>query len=78
MLVLTRKTKESIMIGDDIEIMIVSVEGDQVKLGIKAPKNIDIHRKEVYLDIQKSNQEASQKTTIQIDLSKVMGQFNKE
>ncbi|MBH9968841.1 carbon storage regulator CsrA [[Bacillus] enclensis] len=59
MLVLTRKTGEAIQIGEDIEISIVSVKGDQVKLGINAPKNIDIHRKEVYLTIQEENAEAS-------------------
>ncbi|QTC40272.1 carbon storage regulator CsrA [Bacillus sp. V3] len=59
MLVLTRKTGEAIQIGEDIEISIVSVKGDQVKLGIDAPKNIDIHRKEVYLTIQEENAEAS-------------------
>ncbi|MCS0673403.1 carbon storage regulator CsrA [Cytobacillus firmus] len=60
MLVLTRRLKESIMIGDDIEISIVSIEGDQVKLGISAPKNVDIHRKEIYLSIQQENSSATQ------------------
>lgn len=59
MLVLTRKTGEAIQIGDDIEISVVSVKGDQVKLGINAPKNVDIHRKEIYLSIQEENAEAS-------------------
>ncbi|MFU8691520.1 carbon storage regulator CsrA [Rossellomorea sp. FS2] len=59
MLVLTRKTGESIQIGDNIEITVVSVQGDQIKLGINAPKHIDIHRKEVYLSIQNENTEAS-------------------
>ena len=59
MLVLTRKLKESIMIGDDIEISILSIEGDQVKLGISAPKNVDIHRKEIYLSIQQENSSAT-------------------
>jgi carbon storage regulator len=59
MLVLTRKTGESIQIGDDIELTVISVKGDQVKLGINAPKNVDIHRKEVYLSIQEENTEAS-------------------
>jgi carbon storage regulator len=58
MLVLTRKPKESIMIGDDIEITVVSIEGNQIKLGINAPKNIDIHRKEIYLSIQQENSDA--------------------
>ncbi|CAM4001778.1 carbon storage regulator CsrA [Alkalicoccus chagannorensis] len=60
MLVLSRKEQQSIKIGDDIEITVVSVEGDQVKLGINAPKNVDIHRKEVYVAIQEENAQASQ------------------
>ncbi|MCM3403695.1 carbon storage regulator CsrA [Cytobacillus oceanisediminis] len=60
MLVLTRRLKESIMVGDDIEISILSIEGDQVKLGISAPKNVDIHRKEIYLSIQQENSSATQ------------------
>jgi carbon storage regulator len=59
MLVLTRKLKESIQIGDDIEITVLAISGDQVKLGINAPKNVEIHRKEIYLAIQKENSEAS-------------------
>ena len=59
MLVLTRRLKESIMIGDDIEISILSIEGDQVKIGISAPKNVDIHRKEIYLSIQQENSTAT-------------------
>jgi len=58
MLVLTRKKNQSIQIGEDIEIKVLAVEGDQVKLGISAPKSVDIHRKEIYLDIQKQNNEA--------------------
>ncbi|MEC0296981.1 carbon storage regulator CsrA [Peribacillus frigoritolerans] len=63
MLVLTRKPNEAIMIGDDIEITILSIEGDQIKLGINAPKNVDIHRKEIYLSIQKENRKASKTET---------------
>lgn len=59
MLVLTRKLKQSIMIGDDIELTILAIEGEQVKLGINAPKNVDIHRKEIYIAIQNENNEAS-------------------
>jgi carbon storage regulator len=59
MLVLTRKTGEAIQIGEDIEITVVAVNGDQVKLGINAPKNVEIHRKEIYLSIQEENAEAS-------------------
>ncbi|MBP8986742.1 MAG: carbon storage regulator CsrA, partial [Spirochaetes bacterium] len=46
---------ESIMIGDDVEIVIIDIKGDQVKLGIKAPKTISVHRKEIYDEIQKEN-----------------------
>ncbi|UJL45341.1 carbon storage regulator CsrA [Virgibacillus sp. NKC19-16] len=59
MLVLTRKQNESIQVGDDIEIKILGVEGDQIKLGIEAPKSVDIYRKEIYLDIQEQNSEAA-------------------
>ncbi|KOR93083.1 carbon storage regulator CsrA [Geobacillus stearothermophilus] len=60
MLVLTRKLKEAIQIGDDIEITVLAIQGDQVKLGINAPKHIDIHRKEVYLAIQAENSAAAE------------------
>ena len=59
MLVLTRKTGETIQIGENIELTVVSVNGEQVKLGINAPKNIEIHRKEIYLTIQEENAAAS-------------------
>lgn len=59
MLVLSRRKGESIMISDTIEIVVLETEGETVKLGIKAPKNVEIHRKEVYMAIQESNREAS-------------------
>ncbi|WP_019153840.1 carbon storage regulator CsrA [Robertmurraya massiliosenegalensis] len=58
MLVLSRKIKESIIVGDQIEISILSIDGDQVKIGINAPKSIDVHRKEIYTSIQQENQSA--------------------
>ena len=59
MLVLGRKKGETIVINDDIEITVTSIEGDMVRLGINAPKQVTIHRKEVYLEIQKENKEAT-------------------
>ncbi|MFA5519888.1 MAG: carbon storage regulator CsrA [Spirochaetota bacterium] len=55
MLVLARKLNESIMIGDDIEIVVIDIKGDQVKLGIKAPRKITVHRKEIYQEIKQEN-----------------------
>jgi carbon storage regulator len=55
MLVLSRRKDETIMIGDDIEITIVDIKGDTVRLGIGAPRNVAVHRKEVYEAIQKEN-----------------------
>jgi carbon storage regulator len=59
MLVLSRKKGESLMIGDDIELVVLAVEGEQVRIGIVAPKQVEVYRKEVYLSIQNSNKEAS-------------------
>ena len=56
MLVLSRQKDESIMIGDDVEITIVDVRGDKVRLGINAPRSITVHRKEIYLAIQKEKE----------------------
>jgi carbon storage regulator len=59
MLVLSRKIDECIMIGDQIEISIVDIKGDQVKLGISAPSSVKVYRKEVYQAIQRENIEAA-------------------
>lgn len=59
MLALTRKKGEALMINNDIEITILEVRGDQVKLGIAAPKEVTIYRQEVYAQIQEANKEAS-------------------
>lgn len=58
MLVLSRHVEETIMIGDDVEIMVVGIRGDKVKLGIKAPANIAVHRREIYERIQQEAQKA--------------------
>lgn len=60
MLVLSRNKDESIMIGDDVEILIVDVRGDKVRLGITAPKSIPVHRKEIYEIIQAEKQKGKQ------------------
>lgn len=60
MLVLTRKKDQSIIIGDNIEITVVDIQGDQVRLGINAPKNVSVHRKEIFLEIQEENKKASE------------------
>ena len=67
MLALTRKKNESIIIGDNIEIVIIGVQGEQVKLGIIAPKEISVHRKEVYRQIQQENQAAANSNELKLD-----------
>ncbi len=61
MLVLSRQKDESIIIGDDVEITIVDVRGDKVRLGITAPRSISVHRKEIYEAIQKEKQQSGDK-----------------
>jgi carbon storage regulator len=53
MLVLTRKTNQSIVIGDDVEISVLAVAGDKVRIGIEAPRSVPVYRKEVWLEIQR-------------------------
>ncbi len=59
MLVLSRQRDETIMIGDNVEITVVDIRGDKVRLGITAPREIQVHRKEVYDAIKRENQQAS-------------------
>jgi carbon storage regulator len=59
MLVLSRHKDETIMIGDNIELTVVDIRGDKVRIGIKAPSTVPVHRKEVYDAIKKENEEAS-------------------
>ena len=60
MLALDRKTNQSIMIGNDIEITLLEIKGDQVKIGINAPKSVPMYRKEIYVQIQDENKKASE------------------
>jgi carbon storage regulator len=62
MLILTRKRNERVMIGDNIEVIIVEIRGDQVQLGIKAPKDVPVHRREVYEAIVRDNGRVLPKT----------------
>lgn len=64
MLIITRKKGESLMIGDDIEIIVSKIDDGSVKLGIKAPRDVEILRKELYEEVERENKEA-----IQIDIS---------
>ncbi len=64
MLILTRKSGESISIGDDVKITVIEVKGKQVRIGIDAPRSYVIHREEVYIRIQEENKRAAEKTPI--------------
>lgn len=59
MLVLTRKVDQAIIIGDDIEITILGIDEDKVSIGISAPKNMPVYRKEIYLQIKEANKQAA-------------------
>jgi carbon storage regulator len=66
MLVLSRKKGEAIIIQDEIEITVLGVEGDVVRLGISAPGNVEIFRKEIYLSIQEANRDSVSQTTVNL------------
>jgi carbon storage regulator len=61
MLVLTRKSNQSIMIGDEIEISVLAIVGDKVRVGIQAPRDVPVFRKEVYLEIKDEEQAGTRK-----------------
>ena len=75
MLALARKNNESIMLGNDIEITVLEIKGDQVKLGITAPKSVPIYRKEVYVQIKDANKEAAAQ---KIDVDALNNLFKKQ
>ncbi len=77
MLALSRKENESIMLGSDIEITLLEIKGDQVKLGITAPKSVPIYRKELYLQIQEENKKAMEETDVKA-LQKLFGSQKNE
>ena len=59
MLVLTRRPGESVMVGDEVTITVLEVRGDVVRLGIQAPRSVQVHREEVYRELQAANREAA-------------------
>ena len=67
MLVLTRKTNQSIMIGDDIEVSVLAVSRDKIRLGITAPRDIPVFRKEVYLSIKEEQMSEEQEARTHVD-----------
>lgn len=71
MLILARKTNERIIIGDDIEVSVIDIKGDQVKLGIQAPNNVKVYRQEVFEAIQAENRSAAM--TANRDLPELAG-----
>ncbi|MCR4717802.1 MAG: carbon storage regulator CsrA [Lachnospiraceae bacterium] len=71
MLALSRKSGESIIVGNNVEITILEVKGDQVKVGINAPKSVPVYRKELYLQIQEANKEAASQNASPEDIEKL-------
>lgn len=71
MLALSRKKDEAIIINDNIEVKILEIKGDQIKIGVSAPKSVPIYRKEVFTQIQEVNKEASQS----VDMEKLKKLF---
>jgi carbon storage regulator len=67
MLVLTRKSNQSIMIGDDIEVSVLAIMGEKVRIGIQAPRDIPVFRKEVYLEIQQERPDAARGAREEVD-----------
>jgi carbon storage regulator len=78
MLVLARRLNQSIMIGNDIEVVIVDIKGEQVKIGIKAPKNVSVHRAEIHKEIQEQNVAATKTKLNPTDLSKISDLLKKK
>jgi len=66
MLILTRKSGESITIGDDVKVTVVDVKGKQVRIGIDAPRSYTIHREEVYISIQEENRRAAKESPLSL------------
>ena len=74
MLALARKVNQSIVIGNDIEVTLLEIKGDQIKIGINAPKSVPIYHKEIFAQIQEENKSAMQ----EVDVSKVRQLFQQK
>lgn len=78
MLALSRKVNESIMLGNDIEVTVLEIKGDQVKIGIKAPKNVSIFRKEIYVQIEEENKKAAEQKADRETIEKTLNTLLKK
>ena len=74
MLILTRRSNESVVIGNNVEVKILAIHGDQVSLGFSAPREVAIHRKEVYESVQKENIQAAERSSE--DMQKLRESFS--
>lgn len=72
MLALSRKQGEAVVIGSDVEITVLEIKGEQVKLGIAAPKSVPIYRKELYVQMKEANQEAIKQASAIEELQKLL------
>jgi carbon storage regulator len=75
MLVLTRKPGESIMIGDDIEVRVLAIAGDKVKLGIRAPREVPVFRREIYVELAQENPRRSSSAEVDDALKRLSDRF---
>ena len=73
MLVLTRKSNQSIMIGDDVEVSVLSVMGDKVRIGIQAPQEVPVFRTEIYLEIHRKDGEGVTEQDVRAEVGEALG-----
>jgi carbon storage regulator len=76
MLVLTRKSNQSIMIGDDIEVTVLSIAGEKVRIGIQAPRDIPVFREEVYLEIQQERSQGEPAESVRAEVDQALNNLS--